>query len=199
MNLTKWSLVAITPAALIVLSSCSSSPQGEGATFVAAQQGVPGGVIVETYEITATVTGIEAPARKVTLVTPDGKKETVKCGPEVANFDQIQIGDQLKIKATERLAVYMAADAPPASAGEVTLVSLAPIGAKPGGLFANATQVTAKVTAIDLKKHKATLRFPDGSTQTVAVRKDVDLSKRQVGEEVVIRITESLAITVAKP
>jgi hypothetical protein len=59
--------------------------------------------------------------------------------------------------------------------------------------------VTATVTAIDLQSHKATLRFPDGSTRTVAVRRDVDLTKRHVGEEVVIRITEMLALDVQKP
>ena len=59
--------------------------------------------------------------------------------------------------------------------------------------------VTAKVTAIDLKQHKATLQFPDGTTKTVRVRKDVDLTKRQVGEEVVIRATEAVAIVVEKP
>lgn len=65
--------------------------------------------------------------------------------------------------------------------------------------MASTVQVTAKVTAINLKHRKATFQFPDGSTRTVAVRKDVDLSKRQVGEEVVIRTTETLAIFVQKP
>ena len=60
-------------------------------------------------------------------------------------------------------------------------------------------QVTAKVTAIDLDHHKATLQFQDGTTRTVAVRQDVDLSQRQVGEEVVIRTTEVLAVSVEKP
>jgi hypothetical protein len=60
-------------------------------------------------------------------------------------------------------------------------------------------QVTAKVTAIDLKHHKATLQLPDGTSKTFAVRPDVDLTQRKVGEEVVIRFTEALAISVEKP
>ena len=43
------------------------------------------------------------------------------------------------------------------------------------------------------------LQFEDGTTRSVAVRPDVDLSKRKVGDTVVIRITETLAIQVAKP
>ena len=79
------------------------------------------------------------------------------------------------------------------------MVSLAAVGAKPGGMVAETVQIKATITAIDLKKHKATLEFPDGSRKTFAARKDVDLAKRKVGEEVVIRCTEAIAISVEKP
>ena len=198
-NTLKWSVIALTPAALLALTSCSSTPKIEPTTSAVYEQGVPGGVVVETYKNTATVTGIDAASRKVTLVTPDGRKETFKAGPGVVNFDQIRVGDQVKATLAQQLVVYMAKDNPPASDGEAALVALAPKGAKPGGLMANTVQVIAKVTAIDLKHHKATLRFPDGTTRTVEVREDVDLTQRQVGEEVVIRCTEALAISVEKP
>ena len=198
-NTLKLTTLALLPAAMLAFTSCSSTPEGQRTTVVAAEQGVPGGIIVDTYEATATVTGIDAANRKVTLVKPDGEKGTVKCGPEVVNFDQIRIGDQVKATVAEQLVVYMAKDNPPASAGEAALVALAPKGAKPGGLMANTVQVIAKVTAIDLKHHKATLKLPDGTSKTFAVRKDVDLTQRQVGEEVVIRCTEAVAITVEKP
>jgi len=199
LNLTT---LALFPAALLTFTSCSSTsskPTVETTTATSVQQGVPGGVVVETHKMTATVTGIDAAERKVTLVTPGGEKTTVKCGPEVINFDQIRIGDQLKVTVTEQLAIYMATEGAPSSDGGAAVVALAPKGAKPGGIVASTVQVTAKVTAIDLKHHKATLQFPDGTTSTVAVRKDVDLTKRQVGEEVVIRTTEALAISVEKP
>ncbi len=198
-NLLTSSLIALTPAAMLALTSCSSTPKPDTTRAAFYERGVPGGVLVQTSRITATVTGIDAANRKVTIVSPDGDKTTVKCGPEVINFDQIRIGDQVKATVTEQLAVYMAKDNPPAGEGAVTLVSLAPEGAKPGGLVANTVQVIATVTAIDLKHHKATLRLSDGTTKTFAVRKDVDLTQRQVGEEVVIRCTEAMAISVEKP
>jgi hypothetical protein len=198
-NIMNVAALALMPAAMIALTSCSSAPEGTRTMAVAAQGGVPGGIIVETYQVTATVTAIDAPNRKVTLVTPDGKKQTVKVDAQAINFDQIRLGDQVKATVTQEVAVAMAKDALPASDGQTAVVALAPKGAKPGGLVASTTQVTAKVTAIDLKKHKATLEFPDGTTKTVAVRPDVDLAKRSVGEEVVIRVTESVAIRVEKP
>ena len=198
-NILSWAGLALLSASMLAFTSCSSTPEGQSATVVATEKGVPGGTFVETYQVTATVTGIDAADRKVTLVTPDGKKTTVKCGPEVVNFDQIRVGDQLKATVAAQLVVYMAKDNPPASEGQAALVALAPKGAKPGGLMANTVQVKAKVTAIDLKHHKATLQFPDGTTKTVEVRKDVDLTQRQIGEEVVIRATEAVAISVEKP
>src|SRR5262245_51730064 len=135
-NILNLTTLTLLPAAILALTSCSSTPEGERETMVAAQKGKPGGVIVETYQTTATVTGIDASKRKVTLVTPDGKKTTYKAGPEVVNFDQIQVGDQLKLKVAEQLVVFMASDAPPQTEGAVTMVALAPVGAKPGGLVA---------------------------------------------------------------
>ena len=79
------------------------------------------------------------------------------------------------------------------------VVALAPTGAKPGGLVAETQQYIAKVKAINLKRHEATLLLPDGTTRTVPVRKDVDLTQRKVGEEVSIRVTVATAIAVEKP
>ena len=123
---------------------------------------------------------------------PHGIKTTVKVGPEAINFDQIQVGDRLKITAAEELVVYCGrTKARRPADGGAQLVALAPKGAKPGGMMVETTQVTAKVTAIDLEHRKATLEFEDGTTRTVAVRPDVDLSKRKVGDKVVIRTDRS--------
>ena len=188
-------------ATVLTMSSCSSNTpaQGQGATLVATQPGVPGGVMINTYQITATVKAIDAEDRKVTLTGADGKDAVVKCGPEVVNFPQIQVGDQVKATVTEQLVVFMATNAPPQTDGAAAAVALAPVGAKPGGAVAQTVQVTATVVAIDLEHHRATLEFPDGSKKTVAVRPDVDLTKRAIGEQVVIRVTEAVAISVQKP
>jgi hypothetical protein len=155
--------------------------------------------MINTFQITATVKAVNAEDRKVTLAGADGRDAVVKCGPEVVNFPQIQVGDQVKATVTEQLVVFMATDAPPQADGSATAVALAPVGAKPGAVMAQTAQVTATVSAIDLKQHRATLEFPDGTKKTVAVRPDVDLTKRAVGEQVVIRMTESVAISVEKP
>jgi Cu/Ag efflux protein CusF len=201
-NTLDWAGLALVSASMLAFTSCSSTsstPTGQAATGVAYKEGVPGGVVVETYKMTATVTGIDADNRKVTLVTPEGKKTTVKCGPEVINFDQIHVGDQLNVTATEELAVFVRKNGEPANDGEAAAVALAPVGAKPGMLMANTVEVTGTVEAIDLAHRKATLRFTDGTSKTFKVRKDVDMTKGKIGDEVVFRTTEAVAISVEKP
>ena len=195
----KPTVLTLLPAALLAFSSCSTNPKGVGAGFTAIQPGVPGGVTVDTYKETATVTGIDKATRKVTLVTKDGAKTTVKAGPEVANFDQLEVGDQVKATMTEQLVVFARQPGEPAGDGAAGVVALAPIGAKPGGVMANTEEITAKVKAIDVKRHKATLLFPDGTSHTFKVRPDVDLTKHTAGEDVVFRTTEAVAILVEKP
>lgn len=198
-NALGLTVLALLSVALLTFTSCSSAPKGEASTAAVYQEGVPGGVFVQTFKTTATVTAIDAASRKVTLVSPDGKKTTVKAGPNAVNFNQIRIGDQVTATVTEELVVSLAEAGAAANDGAAKLVALSPVGAKPGLLMADTVQVTTKVKAIDLKHHKATLEFPDGSTRTVAVRPDVDLTRRKVGETVVIRSTEAFAILVEKP
>jgi len=184
---------------MLAFTSCASKAPGEASTMVASQKGVPGGTVVQTYKVTATVTAVDAATRRVTLSTADGNKTIFKAGPEVANFEQIQVGDQVKATLVEQVIVFVRKDGEPASDGESAAVALAPLGDKPGMLLANTVEVTAKVEAIDLDHRKATLRFPDGHAQIFSVRKDVDMTKGKIGDDVVIRTTEAMAITVEKP
>lgn len=188
----------ILPVALAALQSCSGV-LGETETTTTFTPGAPGGEVVETTRINATVTAIDRTERKITFVTPNNEKRVVSAGDEVVNFDQIRIGDQLRITITEAVVVRMAKPGEKIEDGGTALLGVAPVGDKPGVVTAETYQVTGTVTAIDLKKRKATLQFADGSSKKVKVRKDVDLSKHKVGEKVVIQTTDALAILIEKP
>ncbi len=191
----------LTAAALLFLTACSTVSPPPPATeegTVAYQEGVAGGAIVNTVDVSARVTAIDKAKRKVTLLTSDGKKHTVKVGPEAVNFDQVRVGDLVKATVTEELVVFLDEEGAPSAEGEAGVGALAPKGAKPGGVVAQVTQVIATVTAIDRTNRTATLRFDDGSTKTFPVREDIDLSQHNVGERVVFRHTEMVAISVEK-
>lgn len=198
-NLSKLSFLPLVLLALVAGTSCSTEPEGQRRTAAAFEQGVPGGVVVDTYEVTATVTAVDHEKREATLVTPKGKKVPYKAGPEVTNFDQVRVGDQVRATVTEQLVVYVRDKGEPRTDGQAGLIALAPKGARPGVVMAGTAEITTRVKSVDLKNHKATLEFPDGSTETVQVRPDVKLSATDVGREVVIRATQAVAVRVEKP
>jgi hypothetical protein len=174
---------------LVPITGVMAGRLSEGAVFM---EGTAGGVFVQTLVITAKVAEIDRAHRKVTLVNDEGIKQVVKVGPEAINFDQIQVGDQLTVTATEELVVDMSA---PADADDAAaLVALAPKGSKPGGLVAEVIQVTGTITEINLDKRTVALRFEDGTTSTFNVRRDVELGRRKLGERVTFRFTEMIAL-----
>jgi hypothetical protein len=194
--------LALLFAGILTLTACTTTPPpppATGESAVAYVEGVPGGTIVNTMDVSARVTAIDTSNRKLTLLAPDGDKFTVKAGPEAVNFDKIRVGDLVKATVTEQLVVYLDAEGASGPDGAAGVVGLAPKGVQPGGLVAEAVQLTATVTAIDRTHRTATLEFEDGSTKTFPVRDDIDLSQREVGEKVVFQVTEMVAISVEKP
>jgi Cu/Ag efflux protein CusF len=194
----KPSYFLLLPAFALAISSCTSIPT-ETESIVKAEEGVPGGEITDITTFKATVTGIDASKRKVTLVSKEGKKLNFTAGPEVRNFDQIEIGDQLTVSLTETSTIRMAKPGEKVDDIAYGTVDLPPVGAKPGLKMSDTYQSSAKVSAIDEKKRKVTLEFPDGSTEKITVRDDLNLAERKVGELVVIRSSEVYEINLEKP
>ena len=187
---------------LFTFTACATTtppPAAKVNTSTAMQEGVPGGVTVNTAEVTAKVTAIDSKKRKVTLLLSDGEKETVKVPPEAVNFDQVQVGDMLKVTLIEEVVVYMDEEGASVPDGYAAGVALAPKGAQPGAIVAETVKVTAVISAIDPTNRTATLRFEDGTVETFPVRDDIDLSKHKVGEKVVFVVTEAVALSVEKP
>ena len=194
--------LALLLALLFTLAACVTTappPPAEETVSAVTEEGVPGGVFVNTLEVSAIITDIDTVDRELTLLKPDGEEITVTVGPEAVNFSQIQKGDLVNAAITEELVVYLDEEGAPPQDEAAMVVALAPEGGRPGGLVAETVQVTATVAAIDLANHTATLQFEDGHAETFPVRDDVDLSLRKVGERVVFLMTEMIAISVEKP
>lgn len=185
---------------LVTAEAASDSPpppvrRGEAA-FI---PGVPGGIAVNTLDVSAEITAIEQEERRVTLLGADGKDFTVKLGPEAVNFDQLKVGDMVNATVTQELVIYLQEE----GAGEVDaaaeMVALAPKGAPPGGLVVEAKRVTGTVLEINEENRTVKMQFENGNSKTLPVRPDIDLSKRKVGEKFVFKVTEMIAVRIEKP
>jgi translation elongation factor P/translation initiation factor 5A len=163
------------------------------------EPGEAGGVIEDTFTASATVAAVDPATRKITLTSEDGNKATFTVPAEAHNFDQIHVGDKVNATIVERMVVFVRSATTEPTVTHAAAVARAPKGAKPGALIAESFEIVAAVKAIDADKRTATLQFSDGQTKVVPVRKDVDLSRYKVGDSVVIRVTEALALLVQKP
>ena len=159
----------------------------------------PGDIAVETVQMTATVKDVDQRNRTVTLAGKNGKRETYKVGKEAINFDQIKVGDRVKVTVTEALAVFLRPQGTPPSVGEGTAVALAPKGAMPGGMVATTSEVTARVVSVDATSRHVTLQLPDGRKRSVSVNPSIDLTKVAPGSAVTVQVADALAISVERP
>jgi len=82
--------------------------------------------------------------------------------------------------------------------GDAGLVEVAPLGDKPGVALADTYMVKARVDAIDAAARIVTLRGEDGFQTAIRVADDVDLGSVEVGNEVRMRVTEAVAISVVE-
>lgn len=159
--------------------------------------GVPGGVYSEVETLEATVINIDREKRLVVLEDDAGHQRQVSVPPERVNFDQVQVGDRVKISAARETVISV--EEPGTATDEQSGVAArAADGEKPGFLLAESTQVTATVESLDEAQRTATLKFSDGSSRVVKVRDDVAMSPDYVGKQVVITVNHAIAASVEK-
>lgn len=189
-------LAVLVAGTVSVYAETTLPPQPMVGEAVVYEEGKAGMLMVDVMEVSAKVLSIDTENRKLKLLGPDGKSFDVKVGPEAKKFDKIKVNDTITISLGSELEikVYKNADAVPAIAADEGV--LAESDKQPGFIAAERVTITADVIAIDKERYRATLKFKDGSTQTFAVRMDVDLSKHNVGEVVVFTLTQAAGIIV---
>lgn len=159
----------------------------------------PGALEAQVISVTATVQAIDYAKRTVTLKGPR-RTVTLEVGPEARNFDQVKVGDKVKVDYVASFAVFVKkSDAPP-SVRQGDVVQVAPRGGKPGGVAVSTREVTATVAGINYKNRTVDLKGPGGRTVRLPVDKSVErFEEVKKGDQVVVRQTEAVAIDVQKP
>ncbi len=151
---------------------------------------------LEALTATATVESVDEKHRLVTLKAADGEKRTIHLGDECINFDQIRVGDTVRATLVEAVAVAITNPGAPPSEDLGMVVARRPQGEKPGMILAETDKITAKLEAIDAANHTVKLLGVDGKARTLKVGPKVDLSGLKIGDDIVVKYTEALAIVV---
>jgi predicted RNA-binding protein len=164
-----------------------------------AKEGKPGGVVVDVVKLTGTVKAIDMDKKMVTIEGSGGRTVVVDA-KNARNLDQVKVGDKVNLAYIESMALFIRkTDAPP-SATESQEVQLAPKGEKPGGIVTKTVELTGNVESIDTKKRTIALKGPAGNVRTFKVGPRVkNFRQIKTGDQVVLRFTEAMALSVVKP
>jgi hypothetical protein len=153
--------------------------------------------IVDVIKASGTVTKVDQGKRKLSVELEDGRHKIIKVDKSIRNFDQIQVGDKLKLAYTEEILIAVGKSDAPTGADSAGIVAIAPKGSKPGGLIVGTTIMTGKIVALDPAKHHLTIQEPDGKHKKLKIsKKATNLDTLKPGETIGITITEALAISI---
>ena len=158
---------------------------------------IPGRVITSTARREAIVESVNRETREIRVLDAEGKLHTFVASAMVANFDQIEPRDRIVTEYLESVAVFVAPAGTP-ELGDAGLVEIAPLGEKPGVMIAGTYMVASTIDAIDGSERVVTLRGEEGFQTSIKVADDVDMETFEIGDEVRMRVTEAVAISVVE-
>lgn len=178
---------------MIVAAGCSSLNKKDGTAE-------PSGIVRgKAVVLTATVAAVDLNKRIVTLKDEEGNLRDFRIGKEAVNLPQVKVGDIVKIKFFESIAVEVTKPGKASGAGSATTIVRAKPGEMPGGMITRQTSVTATVKAVDKEAGTISLIGPNGKTVKVKVPEPENLEQVNVGDDLMITYTEAEAISVEHP
>lgn len=153
-----------------------------------------------TIEANATVLNVVPETRTVVLDNhATGETEFIVAGPEVINFDQIDVGDTVKAVYTLGIAARMAL---PGEGDSVTeLEALAAEGEKPGALSGTAVTLVLEFISFDAETSVAQVKTTDGVAQAIDVVTEQGrafASDLSPGDMVALTFTEGVAVGIVE-
>ena len=157
----------------------------------------PGAVqIAQTVKIAATITAIDAATRAVTLKGPKGNEIVITAGPEVKNFAQLKVGDQVNVEYLESLALELKkGGGVPVAATVKEGAAAAKPGERPGAVGGRQVTIVADVIDVNAETKVVTLKGPQRTVE-LKVRDPEQFKLIKKGDQVQATYTEALAVVV---
>jgi hypothetical protein len=146
--------------------------------------------------ITAKVLAIDAANRQLTLKGPRGNETVVTVSPDVKNFDQIKVGDDVVARYYEALSLTLVKDGKElVERKESADAYKAKAGERPAAAVGRQVEVMADVTAVNPKTQKVTLRGPK-QTVELKVADPEQFKLIKVGDQIKAVYQEAVALSV---
>jgi hypothetical protein len=152
-----------------------------------------------THQVTATVEVAEPVTRLLKLRTSEGST-WMKAGPEVRNFNQINVGDKLTVTYSSAVAAQVS---PKGASPIPQQMALGAYRAAPGQRPAAGTDTTVLETvtikSVDTKAHTVTFLRQDGTEDTADIRSEEGrkfIAGLHAGDQVDLAFNEAIAVSV---
>jgi Cu/Ag efflux protein CusF len=179
-------------ATLVVLGAALVLP---GAARVAGQTPV---TKTASVSATATIQAIDSTSRTITLRDEKGQEDTYSVGPEVTRFDELKVGDTVKMTYYESMVFQIRKPGDKPGADTVDAAANRGKGALPGGSVSVQAKTTVTVKAIDPAVPSVTVTTSDGRTVTRKVENKKNIEGLKVGDQVDITYTRALLTSVQR-
>lgn len=155
----------------------------------------------DEVEIDAKVEEIDLKTREVTLMGLDGNLVTVTVGDRVKRLNEVKVGDIVAVEFT----TYMAAELRKPTAAEekeplviIADAAKAPSGKPPGAEIGAIVKAVVSIEIINRPYSTVTIKGPRENYVTIPVERKELLSKVTVGQKIVMKYAESVAVSLIK-
>jgi Cu/Ag efflux protein CusF len=177
----------IVLAALVALAGAAAP--------AAAQQPI---TKVNSVSATATVQAIDSTGRKVTLRNDKGEEDTFVVGPEMKRFEELKVGDKVKMTYYESLVLQVRKPGEKVNVAGVDAALTRAKSALPAGTIAAQEKMSVTVKAIDPAVPSITVLTDDGRTVTRKIENKKNLEGVKVGDKIDLTYTESILVEVQR-
>lgn len=151
----------------------------------------------QSVRVSAVVEEINLETREVTLRRADDSLITITASEEARNLDQVHPGDIVNAEYIESIDVQVFEnDGMEPDAAVAAAMARTEEGEMPGVAAMETVVIAATVEEINLENDTFKLKMPDGEVNQYTAMNPDNLRKAEVGDLVVITLTEAMAIMV---
>jgi Cu/Ag efflux protein CusF len=147
---------------------------------------------------TATIQAIDSTTRRVTLRNAEGEEDSFTVGPAVTRFNELKVGDKVKMTYYESLVFQLRKPGEKASPASDDAAFTRAKGALPGGTLATQEHRTVTVKAVDPKVPSITVTTEDGRTVTRKIDDKKNLEGVKPGDRIDITYTQAILTSVER-
>lgn len=151
----------------------------------------------ETVSLSGTVEAVDQENRLFRV--RDGRTSVVfRAGPQVQNFGEMEVGDQITLDYFQSVAVGMADPEDPGTAIGAVAVGTADPGERPAAGVVGSGSTVVEFLAYDAATQVAQIRLNDGTLESVSVPREMRAfaAARTPGDRIIVAVDRAMAIAV---